>query len=188
MHGIKVLIIITIIGITLLYIQRRNEEVCIVRSTVDGREYVVRNLPDKQRAADILATVRQKMRILVNYLETKYASDDRVKTISQRYNEDRISEGGHTSGYTTYTVNKGDEIVFCLRDRDGTDSLHTDVNLLLYVTIHELAHICTPEINHTDMFKRNNLWLVEKAMECGVYQYIDFSKTPKRYCGMYLNQ
>ena len=39
-----------------------------VKSTVDGRSYKVRDLPDKQQAADLLARVRIKLGKLADHL------------------------------------------------------------------------------------------------------------------------
>ena len=43
-----------------------------VKSSVDGKEYLVRDLPDKQGAADLLAKVRIKLNNLKIHLEQKY--------------------------------------------------------------------------------------------------------------------
>ena len=40
-----------------------------VKSGIDGREYLVRSLPDKQEAADMLANVSKKLQTLVKHLE-----------------------------------------------------------------------------------------------------------------------
>ena len=84
--------------------------------------------------------------------------------------------------YTSYSVNKGEEIVFCIRARDGTDSLE-DVNMLTFVALHELSHIMTLSIGHTEEFWDNFRFILKDAMEINVYQEINFLESPKSYCG-----
>ena len=55
--------------------------VALTKSNVDGEMYLVRNLPDKQDAADRLARVRGRLIKLREYLKNKYAvifSTDRI--------------------------------------------------------------------------------------------------------------
>jgi hypothetical protein len=177
--------------------------VVVVKSAVDGRDYVVQNKPDKQQAADMLAQVRQRMIKLVDYLKTngnnagssqgpaaspndekEYGSyQSRVDRIVQRFNPDRISEGNEDIRYTTYTLNKGEKIVFCLRARGEDDRVH-DLSMMTFVAIHELAHIASVSQNHTEEFKMNFAWLLRHAVACGVYNVEDFRARPRRYCGI----
>jgi hypothetical protein len=80
-------------------------------------------------------------------------------------------------------VNKGEKIVFCLRARDQTQKLE-DINMLMFVAIHELAHICTTSVGHTDEFWTNMRFLFEEAINIGVYSKQDFKSHPVKYCGM----
>ena len=182
---------------------RSQTEVTMVRSSVDGREYLVQNKPDKQQAADLLAQVRQRMIRLVEYLKKtkgnggssgphspdgddaeKFGTyEDRVTRIASRFNPDRISEGTEDVRYTTYTLNKGEKIVFCLRARGEGDHVH-DLAMLTFVAIHELAHIASVSEHHTPEFHANFAWLLRNAVACGVYTYENFKARPRRYCGI----
>ena len=55
---------------------------------------------------------------------------------------------------TSKKINKGEEIVFCLRSIPD-NKLH-NINELMYVAIHEIAHVGCPEIGHTSLFKKIN--------------------------------
>lgn len=206
---LKLFIPLLIVLVLVLWVRKRNVEVSVVRSAVDGREYVVQNKPDKQQAADILARVRAKMMRLVDYMkktngrgqaggggsakEGPRAADDderrfgryeeRVKRLVRRFNPDRISEGNDDVRYTTYTLNKGEKIVFCLRARDEDDRVH-DLDMMTFVAIHELAHIASATEHHTPEFQANFAWLLRNAVACGVYTYEDFKARPRRYCGI----
>ena len=75
----------------------------------------------------------------------------------------QIYENDIDSKYTSYSVNKGEEIVFCLRSKE-THQLHS-IDLMMYVALHEISHICCPEIGHTPLFKKIFAFLVNRAIE-----------------------
>jgi WLM domain len=154
-----------------------------VESRVDGHKYLVRSLPDKQEAADLLANIRANLERLVAHLEKAHPDDERTKMIVVNFRSDKIREGADNHKYTSYSINKGEQIVFCLRSRDGKDTL-VDVNTMVFVAIHELAHIGTTDVGHTDTFWANMRWLLEVAMDIGIYTKQDFESKPVRYCGV----
>lgn len=154
-----------------------------VKSTVDGRDYLVQSLPDKQQAADLLARIGANLKKLVAHLEKMVPDDPRTVRIVQNFNPDALTEGTDNTRYTSYSINKGEKIVFCLRARDGSKKLE-DLNMMMFVAIHELGHIGTEEVGHTPTFWTNFKWLLEHAIDIGVYQKYDFATKPKEYCGM----
>ena len=91
------------------------------------------------------------------------------------------------TNYTSYTTNKGEQIVFCIRSIDPLHTIH-DLNLIMYVLLHELAHVACPEYNHTPLFKKIFRFICEEAIEMGIYVKIDFYTSPKYYCGMKINE
>ena len=154
-----------------------------VKSTLDGKEYLVQSLPDRQAAADLLAQIGENLRLLVAHVEKVAPSDPRVLKIAENFNSEAISEGTDDTRYTSYSVNKGEKIVFCLRARDGTKKLES-LNMMMFVAIHELAHIGTEDVGHTPEFWDNFKWLLEYAIDIGIYQKQDFANKPQEYCGM----
>lgn len=103
--------------------------------------------------------------------------------MASKFQPNNISEGGKDKSYTTYTLNKGEKIVFCLRTRDNTDQLH-NINLLLFVAIHELAHIMTLSTGHTPEFQKHFSFLLKEAVDFGIYQPENFRANPTTYCGI----
>ena len=83
---------------------------------------------------------------------------------------------------TSYSINKGEQLVFCIRDKLN-NSIH-DINTLMFVAIHELAHIVTNELQHTDKFWNNMKKLLHRAEDLGLYTYVDYNTNPVEYCGM----
>ena len=53
----------------------------------------------------------------------------------------------------------------------------------MFVAIHEIAHIMTPEIGHTKIFWNKFSFLLRQAIKIGVYRRSNFKKNPTEYCG-----
>jgi hypothetical protein len=65
----------------------------------------------------------------------------------------------------SYTINKK-KIYMCLRDENG-DYYHD--NMLLFVVLHELAHVLCDEIGHTNKFQQIFQVLLDDAVKLGIY-------------------
>jgi hypothetical protein len=66
----------------------------------------------------------------------------------------------------SYTINKR-VIHLCIKDpRDGK---FYDKNTLMYVVLHELAHVLCSDVGHTDNFAIINYALLEHAIKHGFY-------------------
>lgn len=181
---LDIFIIFVVIIIIFLYIKRHYGEVTYVRSIVDNQKYLVRKLPNAQEAANLLADVNKDLTKLVKFLMITYPDDERVKLLYKNYNPDNISEGTPEHGYTSYSINKGEKLILCIRQKD-TDEL-VDKNTILYVAIHELGHLMTDEIGHTPKFWANFKWILQQAVDQGIYTKVDYKQSPKPYCGIKL--
>jgi len=155
------------------------------KSTIDGRTYRVRDLPDKQRAADLLATLRQKLGALMESLTQSYPNKPQVQRLVNNFKADpsRFLESTPDAEHTSYSVNKGESVHFCLRQRDGTEQL-VDDNVMMFVAIHEMAHMITKSIGHEPEFWNNFGWLLREAESKGLYKPTDFKSHPVLYCGV----
>ena len=176
------LIVAVIILSVYLQYESFSNEITLCKSTSDGKEYLVRNLPDKTQAANLLANTKQNCVKLVKFLSIKYPDNIAVKRLQMKYNPDNISESTKSSKYTSYSVNKGEKIVFCLRSRDENEEL-VDLNVLMFVALHELAHVMTKSIGHTKEFWDNFRFLLKESIKAGVYNKQDFRRNPVKYCG-----
>ena len=174
-----VLFIMTVILI--MYIQNHYGEVEYIKSNTDGRMYLVQKLPDKQEAAEYLAIVNASLQRLVRHTMAKFPSNPDSQRLFKNFNPDSISEGSIESGYTSYSVNKGEKIILCIRQKDRS---FVEKNIIYYVAIHEIAHLMTAEVGHTDTFWQNFKFLLKEAIELGIYTKIDFAAQPKDYCGI----
>jgi hypothetical protein len=158
-------------------------EVIYVKSSVDNNEYLVRNLENKEEAANILANIREKLEKLCALMKEKYPNDESVIRMNQRFNSDNITESGKNNQYTSYSVNKGEKIVFCIRQKDENETL-VDENTITFVAIHELAHIMTKSVGHTPEFWENFKRLLKVAIANNLYTKEDYASNPKEYCGI----
>lgn len=183
MNNIEFVIIFIVVIMILFYIKQKYNEVDYVLSTVDNRYYLVRNKPNKQAAADMLARLNIKLQKLIQHLKTNFSDKDGIDRLDNNYSVENISEGSDDTNYTSYSVNKGEQIVFCLRQRDGSNEF-VDENVLMYVATHELGHLMTKEIGHTDTFWDNFKFLLEEAVKIKVYTKYDFKSDPMEYCGL----
>lgn len=180
--GIEGLIIfvLSVVGIYFLHNYYVNEGLTTVKSDVDDRNYTVQIRKDAKEAADLIAKIRQKLVLLVEHLGKTYPADERVKMLKQNFQPDKLKEGVDTPGYTSYSINKGEQIVLCLRSKDEL----MDINTMMFVVLHEMAHLATKSIGHTDEFWDNFRWILEESMNIGIYTKQDFNKENVEYCGM----
>jgi hypothetical protein len=180
----NILLAVVVLGISFDYLYK-NMNMVTVTSTVDNRGYYVRKLPDQLDAANKLAEISQKLTDLVDHVSTKDPTKEGVDQLKRNFNSRNIIENTPGGKYTAYSVNKGEQLALCLRD--AQDDTFIEVNLILFVAIHELAHVMTDEIGHTDKFWANMKYLLEEGISIGIYRQEDYSKTPKMYCGLEIN-
>jgi len=179
--GMLIVIAFCLLGYT--HLEHLSNEVIYVKSDLDNNEYLVRNLKDKNEAANILAKIRIKLDKICKIMKEKYPNDESVLRMNERFNADNISESGKSNQYTSYSVNKGEKIVFCIRQKDEAESL-VDENTITFVAIHELGHIMSKSVGHNKEFWDNFKRLLVEAVDNGLYEKVDYGKSPIEYCGI----
>lgn len=157
-------------------------ELIYIKSSINNKNYLVRNRKDKKKAANLLANISISLEKLVDYLNKKFPNDKRIIRLKKKFNSSNISESISGTKYTSYSVNKGEKIVFCLRSKDSKEKL-VNLNTMLFVSIHELAHIMTLSVGHTDEFWENMKFLLKYAIKINIYKKQNFRKNPEPYCG-----
>ena len=152
----------------------------------NGTEYLVRNLPDKLEAANKLGKISDSLNNLVNSLgDSSSEKSASIKQLKDSFNPKQITENIPGSMYVAYSVNKGEELSLCIREKNTEKFI--DDNTIIFVAIHELSHIMTHETGHTPLFWDNMKYLLEKASSQGIYMPIDYKQNPVTYCGMDIN-
>ena len=171
-------------------------EVQYVKSNVDNHIYTIRSGKGKgdeylTKSADTLAELNIRIKKLVDHVHKKHGNRHYIKELEKRYHKDILSEAAIDSRYTTYTIDKEDMHV-CLRTRDDHEQLY-DINLLVYVLLHELAHLANysrsgqPIHGHGKEFSEIFKLLTKEALAIGIYRYENYYRRPVEYCGMTLN-
>lgn len=155
---------------------------CII-STKDGLKYCVRDRENIESSIDLLSIVIDRCSKVVDYVYEKFPDEDRAKRLKENFNPHKINEILPNSEHTAYSENKGEKIAFCLTKTKKSDNL-IDVNTLTFVALHELAHVMTKSIGHTDEFWSNFKFLIKQADMINIYKPIDYKKDPVVYCGM----
>jgi hypothetical protein len=185
---LKLVHVVTIVILILTaynYFEAFDSEISRVSSRVDRRRYLVLNLPDKDVAADQLATLRIKLEKFIELLSHKKLHGSAVDRLKYRFKA-VLSESKPGSKFTSYTVNKGSKIFMCIRERDENNKL-IDENTLFFVALHELAHVMTMSIGHKKEFWTNFKFLLRNAIKEGYYKYHPYHHAPKKYCGTYIS-
>lgn len=173
-----------IIGISIfIYLESKTTNMIYVVSNVNKKKYLVRNSEDKQQASDLLATMCERINTLLDHLDVNYGSEERVKRLIKKFNPNNICESTPNNKYTSYSINKGEKIVMCLRTKDGFNTI-IDINTLMFVLLHEITHVMTLSIGHTKEFWSNFKYILKVSVKLNIYNKVDYSKDPEPYCGI----
>jgi len=205
--ALLIIIIFIIFGYFIRYRYTLNTETKYTNNTKeisahDGNIYKVHNYADAIDAANALAMINDTILKLNTYLKHKYVGvgynlngysntppemHTAVTKILQRYNPDNLVENSPKDKEdTSYTLNKGSTIAFCLREKGANNTLH-DINTLIFVAIHELAHIAIDDNEHPPKFWKMFKLLLQEAEEGNIYTSQNYQKNPVNYCGMKIN-
>ena len=103
----------------------------------------------------------------------------KIKNLKASINNNQILNG------LNLTINKGEIMAVCLRKKNKEKDFY-QMDLLLFVLIHELAHIMTISEGHTSEFMQNFKFILKEAASCGLYTPVDYSASNNRvdYCGV----
>jgi WD40 repeat protein len=162
---------------------RKNMQLSVVTSNINNKKYYVRKLPDKQDAADKLGNLTLKLKKLITHVQNDMREG--VDRLENRFNSDIITENIPGSKYVAYSVNKGEELSICIRNKETNQFI--DDNTVTFVAIHELSHIMSKSTGHTVEFWDNMKYLLEQASDIGIYSPVDYSTNPIVYCGEEIN-
>jgi hypothetical protein len=174
-----------------------------ITSNIDGRTYKVLSIyGDENRAADIIAELNKfafdVIRSLKKYndanidkiydfgIKEEYLKGkDMYNILIHRFNPNAVSENEPENANTTsYTTNKGEIISLCLREKQSGKNKFHSIDVLKFVFLHELAHIVTPEYQHTDVFWNNFRFLLDFTEKENLYVSKDYAKQNELYCGI----
>lgn len=164
----------------------------------DGQNYnVIEKYADQQAAANVLAEVNSRVLKFLNYLKLKYSINvitpthppqpqhlaNIVARLLKNYNNEAIFETKPTGkNGTSYTINKGEQLYLCLRNLKTKNILDPDI--VTFVALHELAHMCSVNVGHGNEFWENFAFLLHEIDLSGIYRPVNYALNPAVYCGL----
>jgi hypothetical protein len=147
----------------------------------------MQNLPNKESAVKLMCEIRTDLTKICDHYKSEpgLAADPPIARFIARFQPDAFVENDMHSNDTSYSENKGQKIVVCLRDKTkGPEFPLIDRNTVMFVMLHEMAHLMTETIGHTSEFWNNFKRLLHDAVKVGIYQPVNYAHSPTPYCGM----
>lgn len=187
---IGVFLVVLILGLSVkMYWESDYFQLKCIVSTVNGKKYCVRDRRELNKAADLLAKTTDNLNSLVAYLKDNHEDKENVSRLVKNYNPKKIMEILPTSEFTAYSENKGEKIAFCLNkeSKEDVNGKLIDLNTLMFVALHELSHLATKSIGHTDEFWSNFKFILQESVKINIYDPEDYKNTETNYCGMEIN-
>ena len=175
------------VGAALAYAVTQGPRNTLRMTGPDGRQYDMQNLPNKEKAVETMANVHSNLVKLYEYYKDtpNVSSDPAVARFVSRFSPDVFVENDMSSPDTSYSENKGQKIVVCLRDKTKAPEYPViDTNTIMFVMLHEMAHLMTETIGHTQEFWTNFRRILQDAVKLGIYQPVNYAQRPTPYCGM----
>jgi len=174
-------------GAALAYLAARGPTNTVRMTGPDGQTYEMQNLPNKETAVVLMAKIRANLsKLHAYYRDTPTVNQEPpVKLFCSRFSTDVFSENDMQSPDTSYSENKGQKIVVCLRDKTNPPQYPLiDENTVMFVMLHEMAHLMTESIGHTQEFWTNFKRILQDGMQIGIYAQVNYARQPTAYCGM----
>lgn len=176
-----------ILGIILILILLLFVDIHVVY-TINGNQFKLK--PDNEEVlkekAEILYELKQRMNKLVEYMKENSIPDKTVADrLNKRFKNTELRETSLLETSTGYTLKKGSEIRLCI-NKDITTNEY-NINLIMFILLHEMAHIMSFTYGHNEEFSRNMDIIVKTASKIGFYKPRDFSLNPVSYCGTYIS-
>lgn len=117
-----------------------------------------------------------------NLSSKTYYSDDHpiLNQVKQNFTkiDPQYSKIPLKEGSSAYTENKA-AIFLCLKDPETQE--YYDFNTIMYVALHELAHIVSKTQGHNEEFKNNFSNILKKGAQIGIYDPV--KTISPTYCG-----
>lgn len=204
-----VLIIVIIIALTLVICRPGSfmYELLTVKpiricSSIDNRCYKISQAYEGgyQTAADMLAKLNSDILAVIRYMRNKYLWNHQYATSMEpaivlrkrilehmlhRYNADVLIENVPWSATeTSYTQEKGERVAICLREKNTGRHELEEYSDILFVGLHELAHVSTDVKDHEEPFWHVFRVILHEAEDAGVYQPVNYEQKPMSVCGL----
>lgn len=164
----------------------------------DGMHYQIhaahaRTPGERRRAAELLAEINARVLRTIAHLRKHHPRHPVTRLVRRRYFSENLQENSpkDPSGDTAYSLGKGQTVAICIREKDPGASgdpqrhdFHDDLNTLVFVALHELTHVGVEVRQHPPEFWEAFKFVLEEAVDAGVYRPVNYERRPVMYCGM----
>ena len=185
-HGNAIVLGIVAILVVIFVCKWINRHRGLVTIPEKDQTYTVAIAPDQNESIRLLSEIKSRLRYLIDYCIKQYPHHENVQLLKQRFDPNNVQETSLYESGTSYTIDKGKELHLCLRNKTAQHP-HHNINILMFVAIHELAHIMSVSYGHNSEFRNNFKFLLEKAVECNVYVAENYYVHPVQFCGLTVN-
>ena len=172
------------------------------KSSLNGKMYKVMNDGKEAVTANKLALVEYKLNHLCKIVcgpqgGSPHFMDGARGKLQSRWPKIKIREVSPGEPEAAYVLNKGPDMRFCVQNKE-TEIGEKD-NLMMFVAIHEMAHIMSDSFGHGQEFLNNFKGLLDIATKNQIvnplngkreliYTPKDFLSQPTQYCGTKINR
>lgn len=179
-----IIAIIIVVIILLYYFYPRHENY-----VVEGINYgVSTKYSNGDDAAEALHYLNMSNIKLMRHLRNKYKKTTKMNDIQyllNNYNPEVIFEHiPKGTVNTSFVVEKGKKVGYCLREKkSGKDLIH-DRHTLMFVNLHELSHMYNQGWGHERDFWQSFKFILQEAKEIGIHEPKNYMNNPIVYCGL----
>ena len=174
---VTVVVVTAVLTYVILHYKTTIEDFQTQKIKYNKQDFTVATI-NPVESAQTIDTILKRINRLIDILNANHFTNTPIK----HWNSSKIVENLAESGNTSYTINKGQTMALCLRDQN-TNKIH-DINTLMFVAIHELAHNVNPSVGHDQQFWNTMAMILKIADQNHLYTIVDYSKNPTQYCGM----
>lgn len=140
-------------------------------------------LPEYNKAFYMLENLLLKVQKFLQILGNMHPDNKDVKRLISRMKKVEIQESPNEKDVSSYTIDKGQLISICLRNKNDLTNFH-DENTMWFVICHELAHVMSVTEGHNSEFIKNFKFLLTESSNYNMYNPINYRKKNITYCGV----
>ena len=184
-------IVLIVFGLTILslfssYIKKLLDYIfgkrCIIYNNI---KICVKSGKFQDKKKTLLKTLGNYLNKLFAVLKILESSNKNVKRLMEKIGEKGITEIEEINASSEYTEHNGKNIKVCLGKIEVIEEEEDiiDLNTLVFVVLHELAHTMTVEEGHTKEFIDNWKFLLKQADAINIYTPVNYKNNNHSYCG-----
>jgi len=148
----------------------------------NGKKYKIVYDDNSLKKANMLAELDSKVTKLVNYVNSNNLPNvEDSSRLYERFNKIEIKEIPSGQKGAGFTINKGHINLCVINIKTGKLN---DIQDVMFVLLHELAHTMSVSYGHGEEFKKNFDILVKTAVKEQLWEPKDYSKQNTDICGV----